>query len=153
MRSVRRVPTLLASHAGFTLIELMVVVAIIGILLAIAVPSYRQYILRAGRSEAMTLLSRVATEQERFLYRFGRYSGSITAPRSTDPGTSGLALADSTREGAADDAYYTISLDLAADTLSYVVSAEPVGAQAHDDCGRLTLSHTGEHGAARERCW
>lgn len=140
-------------HQGFTLIELMVVIAIIGLLMAIAVPSYREFILRAARSEAMTQLNRAAIEQERFLYRFGRYSRFLDAPRTTDPSTSGLALAPTTQGGIDDSAYYVITMTVADDNLAYVVSAQPVGTQQRDECGTLTLRHTGEHGADHERCW
>lgn len=59
---------------GFTLIEIMIVVTIIGILAAIAYPSYQEYVLRSNRTEAMALLSEAAARQERFFAQNNTYA-------------------------------------------------------------------------------
>ena len=59
--------------AGFSLIELLVVVTIIGILGMIAVPSYRAYTMRAHRTEAKTALLQIATSQERYYIQNNSY--------------------------------------------------------------------------------
>jgi type IV pilus assembly protein PilE len=63
---------------GVTLLELMIVVVIVGILAAIAYPSYRQHVQRAKRSEAMSTLLRIATEQERFYLNSNTYTADLT---------------------------------------------------------------------------
>lgn len=137
---------------GFTLIELVIAVTIVGILLAIAVPSYLEQVRKANRTEAMEALSRAAVAQERFLFSHGRYSTSLGGPPTTDPATSGLGQHVSTREGASDPAYYDLDLVLAGG--GYTLSATPRGAtQSVDRCGVLTLSHTGVRAAARPDCW
>ena len=64
--------------AGLTLIELMVVLLIIGILAAVAVPSYRQYVIRAHRTEAKTALLRLAANQERHYLQNNTYTDDLT---------------------------------------------------------------------------
>jgi type IV pilus assembly protein PilE len=59
---------------GFTLLELMIVVVIVALLAAVAIPSYTQYIIQANRSDAQDKLSEVAFEQERFANRNRRYT-------------------------------------------------------------------------------
>lgn len=61
---------------GFTLIEIMIVVTIIGILAAIAYPSYQEYVLRSNRTEAMALLSEAAARQERFFAQNNTYAAT-----------------------------------------------------------------------------
>ena len=63
---------------GITLMELMVVVVIIGILTAMAYPSYRQYVAKAKRNEAKSCLLQIATLQERFYLSNGTYTAAMT---------------------------------------------------------------------------
>ncbi len=64
---------------GITLMELMIVVVIIGILTAIAYPSYRQYVAKAKRNEAKSCLLQIATMQERFYLQNSTYTADMTA--------------------------------------------------------------------------
>jgi type IV pilus assembly protein PilE len=145
---------------GFTLIELMIVVALIAILAAIAYPSYEDYVMRATRTEAKNRLMQVASEQEKFFSTFNRYAGSIDGARTTDPATSGLNISASTQDlvGGSpdpdDQAYYTIAVALTNGNLGYTLTATPVGSQqTRDRCGEMTLDHLGNKAAAIDGCW
>jgi type IV pilus assembly protein PilE len=64
---------------GFTLMELMIVVVVIGILASIAVPSYRQYVLRTNRTDATTMLLRIQAAQEKFFLQNNQYASDAAA--------------------------------------------------------------------------
>lgn len=126
------------SENGFTLIELMVVIAIVGILAAIAYPSYTDSVRKTKRSDAQIALSRAATLQEREYTQNNAYTNTMA--------NIGGATSD--------EGYYTISASIAACTSScYLLSATPVagGAQASDeDCWTITLDHTGRKASANK---
>lgn len=126
-----------AKSRGFTLLELMVVVAIIAILASIALPAYQRYGLRARRVDGKELLMRVAAAQERFYTNFNRYATNpLTAATSL-----GLTTLNSER------GFYTIASANGAtgNTQSYILTATPVagGPQAGDQCGALSVNNTG----------
>ncbi|MEO6688561.1 MAG: type IV pilin protein [Dokdonella sp.] len=141
---------LTASKKGFTLIELMIVVAIIAIIAAIAYPSYQKYGFRARRAEGKDLAMRVAAEEERFYTRFNSYTAAITgAPPS-------LGLGGVTSE----NLYYTASVTLQNANQTFTVRVTPTAgtAQASDSCGYLTLNNTGAKAAPTDnqsngKCW
>lgn len=129
--------------AGFTLIELMIVLVVIAILAVLAVPSYRNHAFRARRIDGKDLLLRVAQAEERYYTSFNRYTGAL--------GDLGFGSGDSGM------GYYTVSVATARSAQAYTLSAVPQGVQGSDACATLTLDHTGikaESGSARNGdCW
>ena len=133
--------------AGFTLIELMVTVAIIGIVAAFALPSYSRYVTRSNRTAAESYMLELTSMQERFLVDNRAYAASLSALSSTP-------VPDSVSRN------YTISIapTAAATPPGYVITATPSGSQATNDgaCGTLTLNNTGDKtasGTAGVSCW
>jgi type IV pilus assembly protein PilA len=71
------------ARAGFSLIELMIVVAIVGILAAVAIPSFRTYIQKSKTTEAVTFLGEIRQREESYRAEFGTYCAAPVAPRAT----------------------------------------------------------------------
>lgn len=136
---------------GFTLIELMIVVAIVGILAAIAYPSYTEHVRKGNRADAEASLMELAQLMERNYTRLGRYTTDVagtaapTLPFTTSPKDGGRAI-------------YDLSLSAVTAT-SYTLQAAPRagGPMAGDRCGSLTLTNTGLKGQATDvttaDCW
>ena len=133
-----------SKRGGFTLIELMLVLAIVAILTAIALPSYWRYVARAHRAEAKTALLQVAHWMERARTANGVYPVGET--------TDGMLVA-------LKPTHYQLTLR-GSTVSSFTVVAQRTGPMRTDVCGDLTLTHAGERGAegysvthvARE-CW
>lgn len=142
--------TLASQTQGFTLIELMVVVCILALLAGIAIPSYREYVLRANRSEAQTLLRGGVAQQERYLAQYSKYTD--TAARLAF----GYPLADGKR--LSPHQLYELQAEfIDGNTRSYRLTALRRGAQASDSqCGDFSLDHQGNRGTSAgsvESCW
>jgi len=133
-------------NVGFTLIELMIVVAIIGILAAIAYPSYQGALRDSRRGAAQADLVELAGAMERYYTTNNSYIGGDGLVTSGDPL---FLFNESPQEGAAK--YYDLTTIVAA--ASYAISAAPKNAQATDYCGTLTLDSTNTKTAAVAGCW
>ncbi|MDT0501733.1 MULTISPECIES: type IV pilin protein [unclassified Halomonas] len=139
-------------NRGFTLIELMIAVAVVGILAAIAYPSYQQYVERTRRGDAIVTLMSLAQAQERHMARCGEYARSITADATC--ADQGLGRATTSDEG-----FYTLALSASA--ASYTLTATPQGPQADDElCSEFSLNQLGQRAAedadekdSTELCW
>jgi type IV pilus assembly protein PilE len=127
--------------SGFTLVELMIVVAIIGILASIAYPSYLQYVLRANRTEAQSILTETAQFMERYYTTNGTYIGGGRLSDVSPKGSSGSAVK------------YNIDFSAGPSATAFTLRAVPSGAQADDSCGTLTLSNTGVQTPTTAGCW
>lgn len=124
-------------HRGFTLIELMIVVAVIGILTAIALPNYNEYIRRGHRADARAGLLQVQQWLERAATANGVYP--TTLPNSLQ-----WRLADGTPDPTK---RYTIGFQAGNSNAAFTLIATRRGGQAADRCGDFTLTNTGTRGA------
>lgn len=130
-----------SAQRGFTLIELMITVAIVGILAAIAYPSYTNYVLRGYRSEGIAMLSDAAARMERFYAQNNTYAGATLA-------TLGITNANSPNNR------YTLSLPSTATVTTYTLQIAPQGAQTKDTtCGTMSLDQSGTKLPATAECW
>lgn len=121
-------------HKGFTLIELMIVVAVVGILTAVAYPSYAEYVRRGHRADAKAGLLQAQQWMERAATATGQYPTALPAA-FTDWAT------DTTKR-------YSIGFKGAATTTTYtLIATRKAGPQATDKCGDMTLTNTGVRSA------
>jgi type IV pilus assembly protein PilE len=123
---------------GFTLIEMMVVVAIVGILAAVAIPSYRNHIIRAARVQAQTELLELASLQEKIFLNSNNYTSSVTTAYS---GTTAGGLGRTS--GLTKDSRYTLSLDIAEPAQTFVLTATPASGTTQVGDGNLSVSESG----------
>lgn len=121
---------------GLTLIEIMVTVAIIGIIAAVALPAYQRQSLKGKRADGIALLMEAAARQERYLLDNGNYS-AILVPAAPDPGL-GYAV-DPAPSG---KGYYNLAIT-ASNGISYTMTATAVNGQENDICGNLIIDSTG----------
>ncbi|MFW5329266.1 type IV pilin protein [Hydrogenophaga sp. ZJX-1] len=128
-------------HKGFTLIELMIVVAVVAILSAIAIPSYDAYIRRTHRANAKSALMQVAQWMERAATAQGSYPLTAAVP-------AGLLNVEGNR--------YALTV-VSANGTSYTLTATTQGPQASDECGNFTLTQAGTRAVTGslpvDECW
>jgi type IV pilus assembly protein PilE len=132
---------------GFTLIELMITVAIVGILAAIAYPSYLDQVRKSRRADAQSALMQAANRQERFYTTQYTYTDTL--------GANGLGMASET-----ENEFYVLSIE-SADADGFEVTATAQNDQTNDDCTTLSINQLGEktaNGSApnssiSQECW
>ncbi|MGH8540893.1 MAG: type IV pilin protein [Stenotrophobium sp.] len=139
---------------GFSLIELVIAVAIAGILAAIAIPSYQESVARTRRAQAQTAVLGLAHALERWFTNNNSY-----ADTADENGAPKLFPAEVPASGIA---FYKLSLTVAGDGSDYSISASPLdgGPQAQDKCGSFTYNASGAQGISGARsgidvadCW
>lgn len=126
-------------HAGFTLIELLIAVVVVGILAAVAYPSFMDSVRKGRRSDAFNLLNAIQQAQERHRANNADYSGSITGLTTDNPPGLGLSTATS------GNGYYTASLSGVTPTGYSIIATAVAGkSQASDgNCQQLRLRVSG----------
>ncbi len=128
---------------GFTLVEMVTVMAIIAILTAIAIPSYWAYVARSNRSEARSQLLIAANWVERWRTQQGSYLAAALP----------LSLTQSPPPPGAPK--YNITLPVLT-AIAYTITATPVGSMAGDVCTSISIDHTGQRtftGGTQDVCW
>lgn len=121
-------------NGGFTLIELMVVVAIIAILASLAYYNYSRYAFRSRRVEGKNLLISIAAAEQRYYTNFNNYTSTIAGSSTTSLGF---------KNANSEHSYYSAIATPSSGGQSYTLTATPAGPQANDQCGNLTLTDTG----------
>lgn len=145
----------LRRQRGVSLLELMIVVVIVGIIASIAFPSYTQFILRAKRTAAKSVILRVADRQEQFFADNKQYATTMTALGfATNP----IAIDENggitgTTSG---DRLYSVALGNPGGTTTFTVQATPQLSMTRDTaCGVMSMTHIGVKGnsGAATDCW
>ena len=143
---------------GFTLIELIIVMAIIGILAAVVYPSYSGYVRRSHRVEAKVALSELAQRQERYYTENLRYADNFTslgvvsgvgdgAPVYVDNSNGKYGTSDTGQD------YRIRLLNSTATTFTLNATANSARQKKDTDCLWLTIAHTGFQDASAPDCW
>lgn len=127
-------------QAGFSLLELMIVVAIIGILASIAYPSYQEQVASGKRVDAQANLLSLAQHMEREYTENGNYTGAV------------LPYNEAPKDGA-DKSYDLSILPSSTAAVSYTLRARPKNGMVGDRCGDMTVTHIGQKTAAEADCW
>ena len=143
---MRKKPRVGSKQDGFTLLELMIVVVIVGLLASVAYPSFRDQARRSARSDATTALSSAIARQEQYFADNKSYTAT---------------LADLDMTALTENGYYQIQVDAATTgcplTRCFAMRAVPQGGQAEDTaCGSLTINSSGEKSATGSdgaSCW
>jgi type IV pilus assembly protein PilE len=129
-----------ARAAGFTLIELVVVMLIVAIIAAVAIPNYSDYVRRGHRSSVQAYISDLASRQAQFFLDRRLYADNVGALNLLTPPEI------ATR-------YVIAIVANVGPPATFTVTATPTGPQTGDRCGALTIDQAGNKGAGATRCW
>lgn len=124
---------------GFTLVEVMIVVAIVAILAAVALPTYRNYIVRGARVQAQTELLELASLQEKIFLNSNNYAASVTTAYN---GTAAGGLGRTS--GQTNDGRYDLSLDITVPSQTFVLTATPADGGTQVGDGNISISESGQ---------
>lgn len=137
------------SESGFTLVEIMITVVILGILAAIAYPSYTSYVALTRRTDGTMALTRIAAIQEKFYTECGTYTtafnGAISDPNPANRCT-GLGIGATAASYTTLDGFYTITAVITAGGGGFTLTAQPTGVQSTADsakCNTITVNQAG----------
>jgi type IV pilus assembly protein PilE len=128
-----------ARNGGFTLIELMITVAILGVVASIALPSYRTHLVKAARVQAQTELLEMASLQEKIYLNSTSYTANV-ATAYTGTAAGGLGRTS----GTTTDGKYTLSLVVPAGAQTFLLRATPVAGKPQAADGNLSISENGQ---------
>ena len=133
------------SH-GFTLIELMITVAVIGILAAVAYPAYLDQVRKARRADAQATLLSISARQQQMLLDTRSYAAAAAA--ADIPAALNISVPNTVSQT------YDISIAVGTATVpSFVATATPKGTQSADKCNVMSINQTGSKSAAIATCW
>lgn len=146
---------MIATRAGFTVLEVLTALVVVGVLVAVAVPTWQTHAMRVRRHEAMSALLDLQRAQDAYFGRNARYAG---ASQLSTAAPAGLGIDATTTHG-----YYSLALRTAGDGLAFEATAAPAsgaGQSADERCARFTIDNLGQRRAAdatgRDRsadCW
>jgi type IV pilus assembly protein PilE len=132
--------------SGFSLIELMIVLVIIGVLLGISLPAYQGYVLQSHRADGQSALLDIASRQERFVAQNNTYTAEVSA-------VTGLGLGRITSQ----ENYYNMTVAACATgtiATCYLITATAAGRQVNDaDCLTITYDSAGVKSGTTADCW
>ncbi|MEM1141992.1 MAG: type IV pilin protein [Pseudomonadota bacterium] len=145
-------------NPGFTLIELMIVLVVIGVLLMVGLPSYQNSVVRSSRSDAQGTLMGFAQAMERFYNQNYSYDGAAAGGTTTGAPDGSVFPDQAPLDG---QVYYNLTIE-AADDAGFTIRATPIAGSRQDGDGIIELDSLGRRGwdqdndgtiAATERTW